>query len=112
MDVQGIGAQTGPLRPDWGPTFADLTCTVCKAGWVGPEGEPCWWCDQRLLSQIDLQTRIDRDRLRDLLTQVRDGSEDAIAAAVRLLRVAVPRGTLARRDVWRLQQVIGEAEVA
>ena len=38
------GWQNGPLRPDWGPGFADLRCS-CSATWVGPIGEACTVCD-------------------------------------------------------------------
>lgn len=47
IDLDGHGHQTGPRRPDWGPGWADLTCTTCAATWTGPIGEPCWWCEQR-----------------------------------------------------------------
>jgi hypothetical protein len=40
----GWGRQCGPLRPDWGDDWAELECTICRAGWVGPIGEPCGWC--------------------------------------------------------------------
>lgn len=42
--MNGVGLQAGPMRPDWGPTFADLQCCACGAGWTGPIGESCWWC--------------------------------------------------------------------
>ncbi len=40
----GWGRQSGPLRPDWGPGWADLECTTCGATWTGPLGEVCGWC--------------------------------------------------------------------
>lgn len=46
----GVGRQVGPLRLDWGPNFANLECCVCEATWVGPLGEPCYWCER--LDQI------------------------------------------------------------
>lgn len=46
IDTEGHGHQTGPLRPDWGQGWADLTCTTCQATWTGPIGEPCHWCQQ------------------------------------------------------------------
>lgn len=42
--VHGIGCQHGPLRPDWGPGWADLQCDVCQATWTGPIGEDCEYC--------------------------------------------------------------------
>jgi hypothetical protein len=42
--LDGIGQQTGPLRPDWGDGWADLVCDRCGAGWTGIIGEECWWC--------------------------------------------------------------------
>jgi hypothetical protein len=42
------GQQVGPLRPDYGPGWAELGCTTCGATWVGYIGEPCSWCLERL----------------------------------------------------------------
>jgi hypothetical protein len=42
------GQQVGPLRPDYGPGWAELGCTTCGATWVGHIGEPCSWCLERL----------------------------------------------------------------
>jgi hypothetical protein len=42
--VTGTGGQIGPLRPDWGPEWADLKCDECGATWTGPIGEICPWC--------------------------------------------------------------------
>lgn len=42
------GQQTGPLRPDYGPGWAELTCTTCGYQWVGTIGEPCGRCVERL----------------------------------------------------------------
>jgi hypothetical protein len=46
--LDGIGMQAGPLRPDWGPGWADLQCDRCDAQWTGRIGEPCWWCERTL----------------------------------------------------------------
>lgn len=43
--MAGTGRQQGPLRPDWGPGWADLECDECAATWTGPLDEPCPWCD-------------------------------------------------------------------
>ena len=53
IGVPGHGQQSGPLRPDWGDGWADLTCDTCQAGWTGPIGEPCAYChlaEQRQLA--------------------------------------------------------------
>jgi hypothetical protein len=42
------GQQVGPLRPDYGPGWAELGCTTCGATWVGHIGEPCPACVERL----------------------------------------------------------------
>lgn len=51
----GKGIQTGPLRPDWGPLYAELTCNACGAGWVGPVGESCTWCAEAFLRTVAWQ---------------------------------------------------------
>lgn len=45
----GIGFIVGAMRPDFGPTDADLACNApnCTATWVGTPCTPCPWCDQR-----------------------------------------------------------------
>jgi hypothetical protein len=87
-----------------------VRCDTCRATWVGSENELCWWCLRREQYAVEIQKSIDQSRLRDLLIDIRDGSEDAVKAAAQLLRVAVTRGTLARRDVWRFQQAVAAAE--
>ena len=52
------GTQSGPLRPDWGDQWAELTCTTCGAGWVGPIGEQCAWCDLALERQRQWQAEL------------------------------------------------------
>jgi hypothetical protein len=66
--AHGIGLQTGVLRPDWGPTFAELTCVACDASWVGQIGEACGWCARNreliVRYQADITTTppdVDRD---------------------------------------------------
>lgn len=34
-------------RPDHGHDMFQLVCDTCGAGWVGPTGEPCWYCERR-----------------------------------------------------------------
>lgn len=41
----GTGRLVVP-RPDYGPGWADLQCDQCKATWVGPVGDTCWWCER------------------------------------------------------------------
>jgi hypothetical protein len=51
----GVGLQTGPLHPEYGPLEADLTCCCCQAGWTGVPGDPCQWCQRERQIQIDYQ---------------------------------------------------------
>ena len=44
--VNGIGLQSGVMRPDFGPTAAELECVACDATWTGPIGERCPYCDR------------------------------------------------------------------
>ncbi len=44
----GHGRQHGPLRPDYGPQWAELACDTCHATWVGIINDPCTWCEQAL----------------------------------------------------------------
>jgi hypothetical protein len=46
--LDGIGRQAGPLRPDYGPDWAELACDQCSATWVGRIGDPCDWCEKAL----------------------------------------------------------------
>ena len=46
--LDGVGRQQGPLRLDWGPTWADLKCDQCGATWVGQIDDPCSWCQRSL----------------------------------------------------------------
>ena len=47
-DGVGYGEQTGRRRPDWGYSYADLTCNLCGATWTGPMYERCHWCQDAL----------------------------------------------------------------
>ena len=40
----GVGNQSGVMRPDFGPAHAHLECNACDATWVGIPGERCDWC--------------------------------------------------------------------
>jgi hypothetical protein len=57
----GIGIQTGVMRPDYGPAQAHLQCNACDATWVGIAGEHCDWCKtsrhQLIAHQAELVTR-------------------------------------------------------
>jgi hypothetical protein len=52
------GVQHGPLRPDYGPEWAELRCDTCNAGWTGIPGDPCQWC-QTSLQRLIADTRTD-----------------------------------------------------
>jgi hypothetical protein len=92
----GVGLQNGPLRPDWGPHYANLACNACGATWTGVTGEPCGWCrrtHQRVLAhQAELVLTppdVDRNDQR---------WEAAMDAWSGRLRVAVDAGIIEDRD--------------
>lgn len=70
----------------------------------------CPWCVARPELDRQIQQSIDTCRLRDYLTDIAEGSQDAIAAASHLLKVAIPRGTLPIGALRQLLQVIHQAE--
>lgn len=41
----------GVPRPDHGPGYRQHLCATCGAGWVGLDGEGCWWCQAALERQ-------------------------------------------------------------
>lgn len=51
----GFGVQDGPLCPEYGPGYAELTCWACGASWVGVIGDACWWCEKSLQRMIQWQ---------------------------------------------------------
>jgi replicative DNA helicase len=58
--LDGVGRQAGPLRPDYGPGYADLICDQCGAGWVGKIDDPCTWCEDAKVRLLEEQRRLDR----------------------------------------------------
>jgi hypothetical protein len=58
--LDGVGRQAGPLRPDYGPGYADLICDQCGAGWVGKIDDPCTWCEDAKARLLEEQRRLDR----------------------------------------------------
>ena len=42
----------GVPRPDHGPGMVQIVCADCGAGWVGPVGDPCAWCADRLTHDV------------------------------------------------------------
>jgi hypothetical protein len=46
----GYGEHTAPA-PNWPNGWAELVCWLCGAGWIGPVGETCGWCEDRLETQ-------------------------------------------------------------
>lgn len=54
----GFGRQDGPVRPDWGPGWAELRCTVCDATWTGIVGEDCGYCIRFLEIAQDAQRAV------------------------------------------------------
>lgn len=64
----GVGLQSGPARPEYGPLEYDLTCCCCGAGWTGIPGDPCGWCQRGREIQLDHQA--------DLLLHAPDVDQD------------------------------------
>lgn len=65
MNGTGSTTATGPYlwtagipRPDHGPDMWQLVCDQCGAGWVGPAGEACYWCERSLTLLQELQARL------------------------------------------------------
>lgn len=54
----GHGRQDGPLRPDYGPGWADVRCDRCSATWVGKIGDSCGWCERSLALLLDMQREV------------------------------------------------------
>lgn len=42
--LHGVMVQSGKMRPDFGPAFADCVCIACGATEVAIVGESCAWC--------------------------------------------------------------------
>lgn len=104
-NAAGHGCQVGPMRPDWGPDWAELACDQCPATWVGPIGEPCRWCAAAL----------DRQRLwqHDLALEPPDVERDAADYTARMkgwaerLAIAVRSGIVTEaeaRRAWEREQ--------
>ena len=100
--LAGVGLQSGPLRPEWGPGVADLECNSCGAGWTGHVGEACWYCERMRAVMATHQA--------DILTKEPDvDPADARYEAIMLawgerLRRAVEAGVLDKSKaaaVWR-----------
>jgi hypothetical protein len=53
----GYGRELRP-RPDWGDGWADMSCSVCDAGWTGRPGSPCRWCQGRAVRRAEEQCRL------------------------------------------------------
>lgn len=96
-DGVGLGVQTGPLRLDYGPNWARLECELCGASWVGPIGESCAWCEQRLEQTLAGQRRL---LLRPELPERGDRRRvGALKAWGARMRVAHDAGTITRGEL-------------
>lgn len=86
---------------------ATWRCHTCGAGWFASDAIPCPWCEERPELDRQIQASIDEGRLEDYLRDVAEGSQTALEAALGLVRVAVPRGTLPKTaikqisDAWK-----------
>lgn len=54
----GVGLQSGPMRPEYGPLEADLACCRCGATWTGIPGDACWWCRRYIELMAEHQAKI------------------------------------------------------
>jgi hypothetical protein len=103
---EGVGHPTGGTAGNDRPR---LQCDQCGATWGGRPYEACGWCADRPELDRQIQASIDQARLRDYLWDVAEGSQDAIVACSRLLKVAIPRGTLPHAALRQLRDAISEA---
>jgi hypothetical protein len=56
--MNGVGEQHGPLRPDYGPDWAELICDKCDATWVAIIGSNCLWCQRALENMCRWQAEL------------------------------------------------------
>jgi len=92
LDRESFGEQYGPLRPDYGPGWADLRCVTCGATWTGHIGEDCGWCDRRLELTRQYQAELLRDFELPDIDDIRRPA--ALEAWAQRLTVAVEAGTI------------------
>lgn len=57
-DGCGTMRQVGPLRAEYGGTWAECECSACGATAVTPIGEPCGWCVRWLELAHEVQRRV------------------------------------------------------
>lgn len=88
---------------------ATWRCDDCQATWYANDEQACPWCLERPELDRQIQQAIDECRLRDYLAAIAEGSDDAIVAATKLLKVAIPRGTLPAHTIKLMQRAITEA---
>lgn len=62
--VRGWGRIVAP-RPDYSHGWGDLQCGTCGATWVGPDGDPCAWCERHLALLAEHQREINARRARE-----------------------------------------------
>ena len=101
-DGRGIGLLDGRRRPDYGPEYAELRCSLCSATWAGPVFDACPWCADRLDAQRRHQVEV---LLHPELPEVADARHDG---AVRAWGERLARGVEAEllteqqaRAAWR-----------
>ena len=97
--MTGHGYPAGPARTDWPEGYYDLACDTCQASWVGPEGDPCEWCqtslDHMRLWQAEL-TLTPPDTDPDDITR-----PDALKAWQNRLTVAITAGIITNQQAER-----------
>lgn len=89
---------------------ATWRCETCGAGWFCSQLIPCPWCEERPELDRQIQQSIDEARLRDYLWDVRDGSQDSLAAALHLAKVGIGRGTLSAATLTQIVNTWEQAE--
>jgi hypothetical protein len=99
--LDGLGMQAGPLRPDWGPGWADLQCDRCDATWTGPLGEDCAWCANALERMVAWQAEL--TLIAPDIDPADERYDGAMVAWGKRLRVAVEAGIISdhqSRSAW------------
>ena len=96
--MHGVGLQYGPMRPDWGPAYADLECSACEAAWTGVPGDACWWCQRSHAVMLEHQAELVLARPDVHRADAR--YEPAMSAWARRLANAVKAGVVDERRAW------------
>lgn len=100
----GVGLQSGPARPEYGPLEYDLTCCCCGASWTGIPGDPCGWCQRAMQIQVAHQA--------DLLLTAPDIDPNDITYEARMsawaerLAIGIDAGLITMRQAERAAKAV------